>query len=329
MSLRPDTRQRIPRVFTIARARYIPPMSRNSRWNDAPVLDRTGVPRATRPTLREVEALFPILDRYPVLPANYIHALFGEGSLAYLADRLPLLARRPNAYLRRPPAQYGSPSANYRFQCYAKPETILKDFWHDLGTAMVMASIELGASANPLLELITFDDILRSARTPAATRSDPAPTTIPLPFTFPSSKRQVITIRPDWPPFGIGRGGKYFFCCGIEFDNETEPLRPRNTARSSIVRKFREYLALDQQRAFQTRYGLPHFYYPFVTTNRARMQTMMDILRAETGGQGHPRFLFKFFPAYNSYEKPPAPTGAMLTEPWARAGFVEFLLNRP
>ena len=40
-------------------------MSRNSRWSDAPVLDRAGRPKTTRPTQREVEALFPILDRYP------------------------------------------------------------------------------------------------------------------------------------------------------------------------------------------------------------------------------------------------------------------------
>lgn len=304
-------------------------MSRNSRWSDAPIIDRAGRPKTTRPTQREVEALFPILDRYPALPVNYIHALFGEGSLDYLADRLPLLARRPNSFLRRPEAQYGSPSANYRFQCYAKPETVLRNFWHDLGAAMVMASIEIGARAEPALELITFDDILHSRRLPAETRADPNPAAIPVPFTFPSGKRQTITIRPDWPPFGIGRSGKFYFCCGIEFDNETEPLRPRNLARSSIVRKFREYLAIDEQRVYRTRYGLPHFHYAFVTTSRGRMQAMMDILRQETGGRGHPRFLFKFFPAYNSYEKPPAPSGSMLTEPWARAGFPDFFLNQP
>ena len=102
---------------------------------------------------------------------------------------------------------------NSRFQCYAKPETILKDFWHDLGTAMVMASIELGVRADPSLELISFDDIRRSPRMPAATRAEPDATAIPVSFTFPSGKCQVIIIRPDWPPFGIGRGGKYFFCC--------------------------------------------------------------------------------------------------------------------
>jgi hypothetical protein len=59
------------------------------------------------------------------------------------------------------------------------------------------------------------------------------------------------------------------------------------------------------------------------------MEVMMDILRQETAGRGHPRFLFKFFPAYNSYVKPPPPSGAMLTEPWARTGFPDFFLNRP
>src|SRR5260370_2631039 len=47
------------------------------------------------------------------------------------------------------------------------------------------------------------------------------------------------------------------------------------------------------------------FHYPFVTTSRSRMDAMIDILRQETGGQGHPRFLFKFFPAYKDRKSTP------------------------
>src|SRR5579859_5560210 len=93
---------------------------RTSRWSDEPRI-RNGKIRAVKPSQRETEFLFPILQRYPALPVHYIHALMGErrGNLDYLADRLPLLACKPNGYLVRHPAQRENADANYRHQVYS------------------------------------------------------------------------------------------------------------------------------------------------------------------------------------------------------------------
>jgi len=50
------------------------------------------------------------------------------------------------------------------------------------------------------------------------------------------------------------------------------------------------------------------------------MESMMALLHRLTGGHGAKMFLFKTFPALTSFEKPPAATGHMLTEPWQRIG---------
>jgi hypothetical protein len=50
------------------------------------------------------------------------------------------------------------------------------------------------------------------------------------------------------------------------------------------------------------------------------MEHMMELLKKITDGQGHPSFLLKTFPPLTSFEKPPPPSGQMLTEPWLRVG---------
>ena len=57
------------------------------------------------------------------------------------------------------------------------------------------------------------------------------------------------------------------------------------------------------------------------------MQSMMKVLQRITDGKGSKIFLFKTFPAFTSFEKPPGSTGHMLTEPWQRVGYPDFYLN--
>jgi hypothetical protein len=59
---------------------------------------------------------------------------------------------------------------------------------------------------------------------------------------------------------------------------------------------------------------------PIITTTEIRAQSMMDVLKRVTGGKGSNIFLFKTFPAFTSFEKPPPPSGRMLTEDWQRVG---------
>jgi hypothetical protein len=95
----------------------VTPKKRNSRWDDAPVLDGRGKPKLAVLTERDVERIFKPLTRYRYLPADYLQAL-GGGSLDSLTNRLNLLSREPNRYIIRPHQQRANASANYRRLVY-------------------------------------------------------------------------------------------------------------------------------------------------------------------------------------------------------------------
>lgn len=99
----------------------MPPQKRNSRWDDAPVRDRSGNARAACLTQRDIEGIFKPLTRYRYLPVDYIHA-FADGSLDYLVNRLNLLCRQPNRYVARPHQHRANAGANHRRLVYELAE---------------------------------------------------------------------------------------------------------------------------------------------------------------------------------------------------------------
>jgi|SRR5271165_3694828 len=300
---------------------------RLSRWSDDPILDREGNPRVFKPSRRDREIVFPILARYAALPVHYIHALMGTeaGNLDYLADHLPRLVRRPNSYLQRHRAQRRSGDSNYRYQVYSLSDTRLTNFWHDLMASMVMAQIEIGARRQDL-DLADFSRILTKA--PEETRRLHRPGTLSLTYMTAQGHAQKANITADWTPFAIGKNSKFRFYFGIEADCHTESLNASRMDHSSIVRKFREYLAVNEQRLAQRIFGLPGpFYFLFVTDLPARVDGMIKLLLEVTKGKGSPYFLFRYFPSYDDYEKPPLPMGALITEPYKRAGHPDFFMN--
>src|ERR1700722_10905740 len=136
--------------------------NRNSRWDDAPVLDARGRPKIAAITERDVKRIFSPLARYRYLPADYLHE-FAGGSLDALTNRLQLLSRRPNLYVARPQQQRHSAAANHRYLVYELAEKgarVLEQhgiayqrgrtpgsFAHELMACQVMASFEIGARA--------------------------------------------------------------------------------------------------------------------------------------------------------------------------------------
>ena len=140
-----------------------------------------------------------------------------------------------------------------------------------------------------------------------------------------------MNITADAQPFGLERviDGKrsYLFFPGIEADCATEPLDASDVDRSSIVKKFAAYIAVAEQRIYHSHFGFPNFFVPIITSANTRMQSMMRLLEKITDGRGSKMFLFKTFPAFTSYEKPPAPTGHILTEPWHRVGYSPLFLT--
>jgi hypothetical protein len=323
---------------------FVQQRPRNSRWSRDPILNG-GTPVAACITDRDVE-IFKLLSRYRYLPSDDIHA-FVSGGLVHLTRRLDLLQRKPNSYLNRPHQQRENAEANHRRLIYELDERgalVLRDcglpipsrsyhrnFAHELMVCRITASIELGIRADSALRLITWPEILASDRTPQATRIASQPERIPVTFEVHREKYRA-NVTADAMPFGIERseaGGRSFlFFPGIEADCATEPLDTNDAERSSIYRKFVTYRAIVFQDIHRTHFGFPNFFVPFITTNKARMESMMKLLNRITEGKGSKSFLFKTFPAFTSFEKPPASTGHVLTEPWRRVGYPDIFLNR-
>jgi hypothetical protein len=318
--------------------------SRNSRWSREPVVG-AGRPAIARVTERDIE-IFKVLARYRYLAVDDIQGLVG-GELKPIVHRLNLLSRKPNLYVNRPQQQRQAADANYRRLIYeldergsrvlrdqglsVLPKSYHRNFAHELMVCRITASIEIGVRADPSMRLITWQEILASEKTPAATRQAPRPAHIPISFAA-NGENHKIEVSADGAPFGLEstRAGKraYLFFPGIEADCGTEPITTNDFERASITKKICAYLAIAEQGVHRSHFGFPNFFVPFVTTTRARMESMMALLDRLSGGKGAKMFLFKTFPSFTSFEKPPPATGHMLTQPWKRVGHPELHLNQ-
>ena len=211
------------------------------------------------------------------------------------------------------------------------PKSYHHNFIHELMVAQITASIELGTKANANVRLITWPEILAHETTPIATRKSAAPATIRVSYEL-RGERRTDEITADAGPFGLERTiaakRSYLFFPGIEADCGTEPIQASDADRSSIGKKFAAYMAIAEQGLHRSHFGFPNFFVPFITTSTARLNSMMQLLDRQTSGRGSKILLFKAFPSFTSAEKPLAPSGHMLTEPWQRAGFPPLSLDR-
>jgi hypothetical protein len=319
--------------------------TRNSRWSRDPAIGRAGAAVAVYPTERDIE-IFKLLVHFRYLPSDYIHAFIG-GSEKALSHRLNLLCRKPNLYLARPHQQRQNAQANYRrliYQLDERGSRVLRDrglsflskshhhnFAHELMVAQITASIELGTRENPNIRLISWPEILANPNTPQITRDSATPASIRISYSLRGEARSD-EITADARPFGLERviDGKrsYLFFPGIEADYGTEPIDASDAARSSIAKKFAAYIAIAERGIHRSHFGFPNFFVPFITTTTARMGSMIDLIDRLTRGRGSKILLFKTFPSLTSPEKPPVPSGRMLTEPWQRVGFPSLCLDR-
>ena len=298
---------------------------RRSRWSTDPIIRKDGTVKITKPTKRDRELLWPLLERYPALPANYIAALIGSSS-SYTPDHLAALAVEPGCYLDRHRAQKRSSDANYRYQCYSLAETRLKNFWHDLMACMVMAQIELGARAEGI-DFITPEQLL--AKAPEETRNRKHPETIEVTYTSAMGKERTAKVTPDDQLFALHQNGKARFYHGDEIDCHSKTIDTKRDDVSSIIKKFREYLAISDQQLVQRTYGIPGpVYFLFVCDLPARVESMRKLLLEVTKEKGSPYFLFDYFPSYDDYDKPPLPDGAFFQKPKKRAGYSDFYMNQ-
>jgi hypothetical protein len=312
-----------------------PKKTRNSRWDRKPVVDGGAKPAIAYLTERDIE-IFKCLARYQYLPSDYIHA-FVRGNYKSLIHRLNLLSRKPNLYINRPHQQREHAEANYRKLVYEldnRGAQVLRDrdfgvpkkkyhrnFAHELMICQIAASIELGTIANANIKLIRWSAILASDKLPDETRR------LSNPLSIPIGDHCKIS---DGEPFVIVRQFETttFIFLVQEADCGTEPIDATDNDRSSIRRMFEDYLTIIEQRIYQKHFGANTFMVAIVTTNETRMNSMMALLERMNTGQAAMRFLFKHIPVFTSYEQSAPATGHMLTEPWKRAGYPDFYLDK-
>ncbi len=269
------------------------------------------------------------------------------GNEKALIGRLKLLSRKPNVYRARPQQQRQNADANYRrliYQLDERGSRVLRErglsfpskshhhnFTHELMVSQITASIELGTNENSNIRLITWSEILANANTPQATRVSPTPATIRVSYSMRGETRSD-EITADARPFGLERTiegrRSYLFFPGIEADCGTEPLDASDLDRSSIAKKLSAYAAIGENGIYRSHFGFPNFFVPFVTTNPARMASMMQLLDRLTGGRGSKMFLFKTFPSFTSPDTPPPANGHMRAAPWQRVAFPPLCLDR-
>ena len=310
--------------------------ARNSRWSREPKLGKAREPIIARLSEHDL-AILKLLARYRYLPSDYLAALTGR-SLPALQARLEILYRKPNAYIDRPHQQRANADANTTRLIYEldgkgadelrdrgltySRKKYLRNFAHELMACTIAASFQIGANASHALRLLSWQRLIKSPQMPDATKRLANPQVM----TFERDGR-VESLASDWRPFVVERafGTKsYAFVFGVEADCGTEPLDAADADRTSIRNKFTAYLSALDQDIPRQQFGATTFLIPFVTTTRARMHSMMELLQRLGPGALSKRFLFKHIPSFTSFEKPAPATGHMLLEPWQRAGLGPF-----
>jgi hypothetical protein len=309
---------------------------RNSRWDREPKLDKAGKPIVARLSEDDL-AILKLLGRYRYLPSDYLASLTRR-SLPAVQARLEILCRKPNGYINRPHQQRANADANTRRLIYELDDRgadelrsrglpysrkkYLGNFAHELMACTIAASFEIGARSSNAIRLIGWHELLNSPQMPSATRQLANP-------QFLSIKRdgRSESLVSDWRPFVIERNfhsKSFAFIFGFEADCGTEPIDSGDDQRTSIRNKFVAYLTALDQGVPARHFGASTFLIPFVTTTKARMLSMIDLLERLKPGVYGKRFLFKHIPSFTSFEKPAPATGHILFQPWQRAGFEPF-----
>src|SRR5262249_54430079 len=162
-------------------------------------------------------------------------------------------------------------------------------------------------NSNNALRILNWQQLVASPKMPDATKQSATPHML----MFERDGQQE-NIASDWRPFVVERNFReksYSFVFGFEADCGTEPLDAADSERTSIRNKFLAYLSVLDQDVPRQQFGADTFLVPFVTTNRARMYSMMELLQRLGPGAFGKKFLFKHVPSFTSFEKPAPPSG--------------------
>jgi hypothetical protein len=278
---------------------------RRPRFERAPV-------RGIVLTPRDFEILRAVY-RHRLLRSTHLAALVG-GSRQAALRRLQLLFH--HGYLDRPPMQLdwyarGSEPMVYAFgnrgaeilevedqvrrsgiRWDTKNRNLSRVFLHHtLAVAEVMVAFEIACRNRRGVQLIRPEEVL--ARSPASTQR------LRLPFRWRVDVRHDgefhrLGVEPD-RVFGLrfkgvpeNRERAFFF---LEADRGTMPVARKGLGETSFARKLLAYWETWRQGLHRTHLGLPNFRVLTVTTNRERVEHMVEACRSLPKG-GKRLFLF-------------------------------------
>jgi hypothetical protein len=270
---------------------------------------------------RDLE-IFKLLRRYRYLRSTYIHAFVGGASTTRFKERLGDLFHE--GYLDRPAQQWVFGDARFAPVVYESGKgsinalraigagdecswqiasTANKQFLHALMTCEAVASIELAARADEHLRFIAWPEIF--ARAPEATRASKTPLRLPVPSGG--------SLAPD-AVFGLEyrtHGARTYRFFALEVDRGTMPISRSKPGQTSYLGKLTAYGEILSRQVHKTHWGIPNLLVLTLTASTARASEIVAKL-----GLGSPAFLFKSAEGKALSKL----LGALLSEPWERAG---------
>src|ERR1700694_4729351 len=104
------------------------------------------------------------------------------------------------------------------------------------------------------------------------------------------------------------------------------PVFRSNLEQTSYHKKLLGYREILSQGIYKKHLGIPNLLVVNVTTSADRMEHMKEALKQITDAWGHNVFLFKCMKG-DVFKAPPA-DAHMLLEPWERAGYPPFKIDR-
>lgn len=306
-------------------------------------------------TDRDIE-LFMLLNRYHYLRSNFLYAFLGGNSETRFKERLGHLYH-DGRYINRPEQQWQFANCRHMPVIYAlddRGEQVLRDrgvmqsdspllkkgrmgayrqFAHELMICDCMASIELGVRQDRSLRFISWQEIVAKAPERTCNLDNPFAIPVSISHTFASAgatQRADIKIVPDGL-FGLEYacdGQKTYRFFALEADRNTLPVIRSNLHQTSYLRKILAYRQIAAQNIHKSHLGLPILLVLTVATNELHMKNIMSLVR-ELAHEGKSRlFLFKTMSSLGDFNKAPAPTGNILTDPWQRVGYEALRIDK-
>jgi len=274
--------------------------------------------------------LFEAIDRNGPLPSNYLYEYTRHlrRDKSHLQNRLTEFYNGDavGPYLVRPPQQFAGFEARYQHMVYdlaPRARAALGDrgtlgrfsprrtdpFLHQLMSACVAASIELGAPAQGI-RYIPREEILTHPRCPHLTREGKNPVALPL----PSLAGNVLV--PD-DLFGFEYPGVGFRFFAVEIDRNTESIERKNLDSNTFGRKIASYLTVLKNRIYQSHWGLPNLSILTVTTNGTHARNIIDYVAKQNEPKLLDRFAFQSEPSFSAnWRVPKEVLSQLLDEPW-------------